>query len=76
MADFVTKSIDNLSHGLTVKNAMGSLGLKEYVSSVVKAMEPLTSSQQQKRFDTGSRSQVIEPPSNRCHLVRYSTPFI
>ena len=31
MAEFVTKSIDNLSHGLTVKNAMETLGLKEYV---------------------------------------------
>ncbi|KAG6902647.1 hypothetical protein C0995_013772 [Termitomyces sp. Mi166 len=31
MAEFVTKSIDNLSHGLTVKKAMESLGLKECV---------------------------------------------
>ncbi|KAF5376123.1 hypothetical protein D9615_007674 [Tricholomella constricta] len=29
MADFVTKSIDNLSHGLTVKTAMKSLGLED-----------------------------------------------
>ncbi|KAG5716032.1 putative SWI/SNF-related matrix-associated actin-dependent regulator of chromatin subfamily A member 3-like 2, partial [Termitomyces sp. T112] len=29
MAEFVTKSIDNLSHGLTVKKAMQSLGLKD-----------------------------------------------
>ncbi|KAG5352565.1 hypothetical protein C0989_001783 [Termitomyces sp. Mn162] len=34
MAEFVTKSIDNLSHGLTVKKAMQSLGLKECVTSV------------------------------------------
>ncbi|RDB23958.1 putative ATP-dependent helicase C23E6.02 [Hypsizygus marmoreus] len=29
MAEFVTKSIDNLSHGLTVKSAMKALGLKD-----------------------------------------------
>ncbi|KAG5644268.1 hypothetical protein DXG03_008753 [Asterophora parasitica] len=29
MADFVTRSIDNLSHGLTVKTAMKSLGLQD-----------------------------------------------
>ncbi|KAF8064022.1 SNF2 family DNA-dependent ATPase [Lyophyllum atratum] len=29
MAEFVTKSIDNLSHGLTVKSAMKELGLKD-----------------------------------------------
>ncbi|KAG6836974.1 hypothetical protein H0H93_016927 [Arthromyces matolae] len=29
MADFVTKSIDNLSHGLTVQKALESLGLKD-----------------------------------------------
>ncbi|KAG6810753.1 hypothetical protein H0H92_010462 [Tricholoma furcatifolium] len=33
MADFVTKSIDNLSHGLTVRKAMDSLGLKEYAAA-------------------------------------------
>jgi hypothetical protein len=31
LAEFVTKSIDNLSHGLTVKEAMKQLGLKKYV---------------------------------------------
>lgn len=31
MAEFVTKSIDNLSHGLTVRSAMKTLGLKEWV---------------------------------------------
>jgi hypothetical protein len=29
MAEFVTKSIDNLSHGLTVRDAMKNLGLRE-----------------------------------------------
>ncbi|KAF9468325.1 SNF2 family DNA-dependent ATPase [Collybia nuda] len=30
MAEFVTKSIDNLSHGLTVKTAMETLGLRDH----------------------------------------------
>jgi hypothetical protein len=31
MAEFVSKSIDNLSHGLTVKGAMEKLKLREWV---------------------------------------------
>jgi hypothetical protein len=31
MAEFVSNSIDNLSHGLTVKSAMEKLKLREYV---------------------------------------------
>lgn len=31
MADFVSRAIDNVSHGLTVRAAMDSLGLKECV---------------------------------------------
>ena len=33
MAEFVSKAIDNASHGLTVQAAMQSLGLKEYASN-------------------------------------------
>lgn len=31
MAEFVSRTIDNASHGLTVKKAMEDLGLKESV---------------------------------------------
>jgi len=37
LAEFVTKSIDNLSHGLTVKEAMKQLGLKKYVARSIPA---------------------------------------
>ena len=32
MAEFVSKSIDNLSHGITVNKALEKLGLQESVS--------------------------------------------
>jgi len=35
MAEFVSNSIDNLSHGLTVKSAMEKLKLREYVFRMV-----------------------------------------
>lgn len=31
LAEFVTKTIDNSTHGLTVQKAMENLGLEEYV---------------------------------------------
>lgn len=34
IAEFVTSSINNLSHGLTVKSAMKELNLQEYVDRV------------------------------------------
>ena len=41
LAEFVTKSIDNLSHGLTVKDAMKQLGLKKYIARFIPAWSML-----------------------------------
>lgn len=38
MAEFVTRTIDNSSHGLTVQAAMDNLKLKEYASHVSRAV--------------------------------------
>jgi hypothetical protein len=70
MAEFVSKSIDNLSHGLTVKSAMEKLKLREYVFRMWFIHIPvLTMGMQYERFVTRTGSTFDGPSSHRSTVV-------
>jgi len=79
MSEFVTKGINNASHGLTVKVAMEKIGMKEYVISFLDTSWSNMQPQQQGRYSPWSGCIPAVPPGYWRRLVRplsFSPAFI